>query len=145
MTCASCGRVFDAAAAAAACRGCSFSGGGCGKARCPTCGTESETEPAFLGRLRRRFGWQRHRARGGACRDGVSPLTAGLAADEGEVVRLAARDSDELRRLVAFGILPGARVRLIQRYPAFVLQIGQSQLALDRETAAAIHVRWSRA
>ena len=144
MTCASCGRVFNAAVARLACRGCSFSGGGCGKVRCSACGAESETEPAFLARLRRRFGRRRHPAGSGACRDGVSPLTAGRAADEGEVVRLAARDSDELRRLVAFGILPGARVRLIQRYPAFVLQIGQSQLALDRETAAAIHVHWSQ-
>lgn len=44
-------------------------------------------------------------------------------------------------RLAAAGILPGTEVRLVQRWPAYVVRVGFSELALDREAAAHVRVR----
>ena len=34
-----------------------------------------------------------------------------------------------------FGLVPGARIRLIQRQPACVVKVGETELALDPEIA----------
>jgi hypothetical protein len=39
------------------------------------------------------------------------------------------------------GIVPGARIELLQNAPSYVAQLGNTQMALDRETAADIYVR----
>jgi len=44
-------------------------------------------------------------------------------------------------RLASAGVLPGAEVTLLQRWPAFVLRLGYAELAVDRETARMIRVR----
>jgi DtxR family Mn-dependent transcriptional regulator len=44
-------------------------------------------------------------------------------------------------RLVAFGINPGVEINLHQRRPAFVVRLGETELALDREIAEEIFVR----
>jgi len=44
-------------------------------------------------------------------------------------------------RLASAGVLPGAEVTLVQRWPAYVLRIGYAELAIDRETAELIRVR----
>jgi DtxR family Mn-dependent transcriptional regulator len=42
---------------------------------------------------------------------------------------------------VALGVLPGAELTLVQRYPAFVVRIGHAEFALDAELAGRIQVR----
>lgn len=44
-------------------------------------------------------------------------------------------------RLAAFGINPGAVLNLHQRRPAFVVRVGETELALDPEIANEIYVR----
>jgi DtxR family Mn-dependent transcriptional regulator len=44
-------------------------------------------------------------------------------------------------RLAGVGVLPGTEIRLLQRWPAFVIRLGFAELALDRETAAHVRVR----
>jgi DtxR family Mn-dependent transcriptional regulator/ferrous iron transport protein A len=44
-------------------------------------------------------------------------------------------------KLMALGVTPGASIRLLQRFPSYVIAIGYTQLALDKETAALIRVR----
>jgi len=44
-------------------------------------------------------------------------------------------------RLASAGVLPGAEITLVQRWPAFVLRLGFAELAIDRETAALVRVR----
>ena len=44
-------------------------------------------------------------------------------------------------RLAAFGINPGAEINLHQRKPAFVVRLGETELALDQEIADEIYVR----
>jgi DtxR family transcriptional regulator, Mn-dependent transcriptional regulator len=44
-------------------------------------------------------------------------------------------------RLAGLGVLPGVRLRLLQRYPAYVIQLGRSQIAIDSALAARVRVR----
>ena len=45
------------------------------------------------------------------------------------------------RKLAGLGMLPGVRLVLLQRRPVFVVRIGYTELALDRELAARVRVR----
>lgn len=56
------------------------------------------------------------------------------------VVRLGHPSSHERSKLMALGIMPGATVHLHQRFPSYVLGVGYTQVALDRETAGQILV-----
>lgn len=56
------------------------------------------------------------------------------------IVGINTNDIQKLRKLTAFGILPGSRVSVIQRYPAVVVQVGFTQLALDNDIASEILV-----
>ncbi len=58
----------------------------------------------------------------------------------GRISYLATSDPGRTRRLLALGILPGVRVRLIQRIPAYVLEVGFTRVALDNQIASAIFV-----
>jgi len=42
---------------------------------------------------------------------------------------------------MAMGALPGISVTMIQKFPSYVFQIGQSQFAIDQEMAEGIYVR----
>ena len=56
------------------------------------------------------------------------------------VVFIASRSHRRLDRLAAFGVVPGAIVRLHQRLPTFMIQIGGTYIALEGEVAADIFV-----
>lgn len=60
---------------------------------------------------------------------------------EAVVVGFAEGSTHDRRKLMTMGVLPGVLVRVIQRHPSFVLCAGNTQLALDRETASLIRVR----
>lgn len=45
-------------------------------------------------------------------------------------------------KLAAMGVLPGAELRLVQSYPAYVFRIGHAEFAVDEEMAR--HVRVHR-
>ncbi|RME08439.1 MAG: ferrous iron transport protein A [Anaerolineae bacterium] len=72
---------------------------------------------------------------------GDVPLASLRVGQEGVVTVLAMRDEARLRKLMALGILPGARLRLVRRWPGYVFQIGFSQFAVDEDIAGAIYVR----
>ena len=38
------------------------------------------------------------------------------------------------------GLLPGSKIHLIQKFPIFVFQLGNTQLAVDKELANEIYV-----
>ena len=44
--------------------------------------------------------------------------------------------------ILAMGILPGVPVEVIQTYPSYVSQAGQTQIAVDNEIADDIFVRF---
>lgn len=55
-----------------------------------------------------------------------------------KVLRIDTRRGDMLRKLLAMGILPDTEIILKQRFPSYVLQIGNSQFAIDQTLASCI-------
>ena len=58
-----------------------------------------------------------------------------------KVVVLSTKDHDRLHQLLSMGISPGARLRIHQRTPVFVVQVDQSEFAMDADVARDIRVR----
>jgi Fe2+ transport system protein FeoA len=50
-------------------------------------------------------------------------------------------ESQATGHLVALGVLPGAELTLVQRFPAFVVRMGNAEFAVDRELAGRVYVR----
>lgn len=71
----------------------------------------------------------------------VSPLSQLTKGQRGTVAYIYAPESSRLQKLMAMGILPGAPVKLIQDFPSYVFEAGQTQFAVDKEIAEAIYVR----
>ena len=63
---------------------------------------------------------------------------------KGNMVRvvklLQSSEESHLRKMAAFGILPGVLIKILQTYPVFVLEVGYTQIALDFEIAKNIIV-----
>lgn len=71
----------------------------------------------------------------------VAPLSQLTPGQKGRVSYVYAPESAKLQKLMAMGILPGAPISLIQRFPSYVFQIRQTQFAVDKEIADAIYIR----
>ena len=71
----------------------------------------------------------------------VSPLSQLSRGQKGKVAYIYAPESSKLQKLMAMGILPGAPISLIQSFPSYAFQAGQTQFAVDKEIADAIYVR----
>jgi Fe2+ transport system protein FeoA len=56
----------------------------------------------------------------------------------GTVVAIHSEHAARLERLSVLGIVPGFPVTVVQRHPAFVLRVGFTELAVDREVAEEI-------
>ena len=85
---------------------------------------------------------------GDCCREGaraaqtlVSSLADLSPGEAGVIAYLQTPSREVLQRMLAMGAIPGTPVVLRQRFPSFVFDLGQSQLAVDRETAQQIYVR----
>ncbi|MFQ6042514.1 MAG: metal-dependent transcriptional regulator [Candidatus Poribacteria bacterium] len=59
----------------------------------------------------------------------------------GKIAYVQAKESQEIQKLMAIGILPGTSINLIRRFPSYVFQVGNTQYAVDREIADEIYVR----
>jgi Fe2+ transport system protein FeoA len=68
------------------------------------------------------------------------PLTALQAGSTARIVHIVQDSEGHWRKLTALGIMPGAVVRLVQKFPSYVLQIGYTTLALDYQLTAQIEV-----
>ena len=75
----------------------------------------------------------------------VRPLVTGLPSfplgERGRIVFIAPKFHDRMDRLAALGVVPGSEVRLHQRAPAFVIEVGETTIALDPEIASEIFVK----
>ena len=70
----------------------------------------------------------------------VTPLSQSAIGGSYRVVFIASRSHRRLDRLAAFGLVPGALLRLHQRLPTFMVQVGGTDIALEQEVAADIFV-----
>ncbi|MBI4746096.1 MAG: metal-dependent transcriptional regulator [Deltaproteobacteria bacterium] len=71
----------------------------------------------------------------------VTPLNELQPGEEGRIVFIAPKNHTRLDRLSTMGIIPGSIVRLHQKRPSFVLEIGETTLALDGEIVKEIYVK----
>jgi len=71
----------------------------------------------------------------------VANLPALRVGEKGTVAYLNTSKFDRIKKLYAFGIVPGVPVELIQRSPAFVLRVEESQIALEQAVAEDIFIR----
>lgn len=88
---------------------------------------------------------------GGACckRKGETGTLVATVADakkgaKGRVAYLHTDDSGRLQKLMAMGMLPGVRLEVLQRFPSFLLRVGNSEFAIDEQMARGICVRLAR-
>lgn len=85
---------------------------------------------------------------GACCRDArrvlkklIMPLSELDVNKKARVLHLQTHDHAALQKIIAIGALPHTDIRLIQRFPSYVFQIGKSQFAIDKELASCIYVR----
>ena len=71
----------------------------------------------------------------------VIPLEEMGLGEEGRIVFIAPKSHQRLDRLSTLGIVPGSIVRMHQKNPSYVLQIGETSLALDRDIVKDIYVK----
>lgn len=72
---------------------------------------------------------------------GVVPLTELKPNDEGEIAYIQTEDNKKMQKLMAMGVLPGNRIRLIQTFPSYIFAVGYSEFAIDTNMAREIFVR----
>lgn len=114
--------------------GCPIAIGGCATRHCPRCGyTMPDEERSVAARLVRRLFRPRPAEPAGTLAD----LPAGAS---GVIGRLLG-DPALLARLTAQGLTPGVKVHVVQRVPAFVIEIGETTIALERRVAQGILLR----
>jgi DtxR family transcriptional regulator, Mn-dependent transcriptional regulator len=81
----------------------------------------------------------------GAFQRTVRPLVTGLKTFEvgatGRIVFIAPKFHDRMDRLAALGVIPGSTVKLHQRSPSYVIEVGETTIALDPEIAGEIFVK----
>lgn len=70
----------------------------------------------------------------------VLPLTQLEKGSETTIAFLNTQDSGRLNKLMAMGLVPGARIRLMQRYPAIVVQLNNHQIAFEDSFGEVIQV-----
>ena len=67
-------------------------------------------------------------------------LTSLEVGERGVVLRVLRDNPERAERLKALGVTPGARVRLLQRFPGFVFECDQTELAVEPSVARAVLV-----
>jgi DtxR family Mn-dependent transcriptional regulator len=80
----------------------------------------------------------------GEVRPLVVPLKELKAGEEGEIAYIGTQDVKKITKLSCLGIFPGNRIKLLQRRPSFVLQIDETQIAVDEGLASEIYVKRGR-
>lgn len=84
----------------------------------------------------------------GKTKRAIYPIVSSLielgAGQRGRIVYLHSKNDKELQKLMAMGILPGMPIQIIQKFPSYLLQIGQTQVAMDEEMAKDVYIRRGR-
>ena len=124
---------FEYVPGGASCRehGCPIALGSCATRHCPRCGyTMPDEERSAAARLVRKLFAPRPRRPAGTLAD----LPAGATG----VVERIAGDPSLQARLTAQGLAPGVAVHVVQRKPTYVIEVGETSIALERRVAEAI-------
>jgi DtxR family Mn-dependent transcriptional regulator len=85
---------------------------------------------------------------GSCCHEGrerterlITPLSQMAPGEVGRIAYITSKKHHRLQRLMAMGFIPSISIKLIQRFPSFVIQVEETQIALDKDMADEIFVR----
>lgn len=53
---------------------------------------------------------------------------------------ISSNEAGVLQKLASLGLFPGQKVKVVQKFPAYVLQVGHTLVAIDKDIAASIEV-----
>jgi Fe2+ transport system protein FeoA len=147
MRCGLCGHRFDAASLA--CHSACPLGAHCNLICCPNCGFQvvDATKTRLGGWLSRVVPARRSegetRPSGPPARPvprETIPLSHVLPGREVQIVALREMSGPRISRLGAFGLVPGSRIEVVQRRPAPVVRVGETEIALSVEILERIEV-----
>ncbi|MEI6425235.1 MAG: FeoA domain-containing protein, partial [Lentisphaerota bacterium] len=71
----------------------------------------------------------------------VSPLSEFSPGQCGKIAYIHTRDDSKLQKMMAIGVIPGMQIKLLQSFPSFLFELGNSQFAVDESIAKEIFVR----
>lgn len=149
MQCPMCGLDFPKVTTICA-SGCPMAKG-CSHVRCPGCDFEMPDTPRVIQWMRRLMPAGRTATGAATGRDGHNGHNGNngggigldsLRAGERACVRSVGCASNSSRRntLTVFGMVPGTEITLLQRSPAYVVRVGETELGLDSAIARDIRV-----
>lgn len=134
LVCALCGLEFEAVDTLCQ-HGCPMRTA-CGLVRCPSCDYEFPQGPQPASWFRSLFG-RRPETNEALC-ETCRPLTELSGGESARVVSLAG--TQRPGALAVFGLVPGAEITLLQRSPTYVVQVGETQLAIEADIASGIFI-----
>ncbi len=70
----------------------------------------------------------------------VVPLSALKIGEEAYLAYISTRDYPRLQKLISFGISPGIRIKMLQKFPTYVIQAEHTQVALEEKVANCIYL-----
>jgi Fe2+ transport system protein FeoA len=136
VTCSLCGLEYVPGGDTCREHGCPIAIGGCATRHCPRCGhTMPDEERSVAARLVRRLFRPRPRPSAGT----LAELPAGSFA----VVESVEGDPSLQARLTAQGLAPGVHVHVLQRTPTYVIEVGETTIAVERRVAEAVRLKQS--
>ncbi len=70
-----------------------------------------------------------------------SPLNFLGTKTQGVITAIRNKDDKIVKKLLSMGIHTGMQITLEQRFPSFVIRVGRTRIALDKDIASSIKVR----
>ena len=136
VNCPLCGLDYEPGGNSCRERGCPIALGGCATRHCPRCGyTMPDEERSTAARLVRKLFRPRPRHAAGTLAD----LPAGTFG----VVESIGGDPGLQARLTGQGLAPGVALHVLQRAPTYVIEVGETTIALERRVAETIRLTQS--
>lgn len=71
----------------------------------------------------------------------VAPLSSLVSGQSGKIAYIHTRDNLKMQKMMAIGIVPGMKIKMLQSFPSFLFKLGNSQFAIDESMAKDIFVR----
>ncbi|MEM7760292.1 MAG: FeoA family protein [Cyanobacteria bacterium P01_A01_bin.40] len=73
-----------------------------------------------------------------------SPLTCLGTKTQGVIAAIRNKDDKVVKKLLAMGVHTGMHITLEQKFPSFIIRVGRTRIAIDKNIASSIKVRVTR-
>lgn len=60
---------------------------------------------------------------------------------QGVIAAIRNKDDKIVKKLLAMGVHAGMQITLEQRFPSFIIRVGRTRIAIDKDIASSIKVR----